>query len=214
MERYWKPVYSYLRHRGYNNETAKDLTQGFFCEIVWGRGLFQHADQGKGRFRTFLLTALERYVVSVHRKDTARKRRPQAGFVELEVEELPVLSTTQAGTTAEDMFYHAWAVDLLKSVLSQVQEEYARTGRSSHWRVFEAKVLVPILHNVEAPSLEEICKNCGIADEAKASNMIVTVKRRFQAVLQRSLRDLVPSDEDVEVEFHEILKILSRSGAG
>ena len=55
---YWKPVYCYLRYKGYDNERAKDLTQGFFCDIVLERDIFQQADLDKGRFRTFLLTTL------------------------------------------------------------------------------------------------------------------------------------------------------------
>jgi len=214
MERYWKPVYSYLRFKGYDNEKAKDLTQGFFTEIVWGDDLFHRADQSKGRLRTLLLTALQRYVVSALRKENAQKRRPAAGFVEVEMEELPLLATTRPGITADEAFYRSWATDLLDSVLSQVQAEYCRTGRSDHWQVFQAKVLTPILHNTEAPPLEEICRNCGIEDETKASNMIVTVKRRFQAVLRRNLRDLVSSEDEVEAEFHEILKVFSNRGAG
>ena len=214
MERYWKPVYSYLRYKGYDNEAAKDLTQGFFGEIVWGRALVQHADRSKGRFRTLLLTALQRYVVSVHRKEAAQKRRPAAGFVELEMEELPLLDATQAGVSADDAFYRTWAAELLNDVLAQVKAEYCLTGREPHWRVFEARVLAPILHGGDAPPLEEICRDCGIADDVKASNMVVTVKRRFQAVLRRCLRDLVPSENEVEAEFCEILNILARPRAG
>ncbi len=214
MERYWKPVYSYLRYRGYDNEKAKDFTQGFFCEIVWKGELFRRADQSKGRFRTLLLTALERYVASEIRKETAEKRRPAAGFVDVEMEDLPVLATTQTGVTADEAFYRSWATDLLENVLAEIKQEYCQTGRSSHWFAFEAKVLAPILGNTEAASLAEICRQHGIEDETKASNMIITVKRRFQAVLRRCLRDLVPSDDEVEVEFCEILEIFSRSGAG
>ena len=48
---YWKPVYSYLRRKGYPNERAKDLTQGFFAQVVLGRRLISRADPAKGRFR-------------------------------------------------------------------------------------------------------------------------------------------------------------------
>ena len=41
MQKYWKPVYCYLRQKRYDNESAKDLTQGFFQEIVLGRELVQ-----------------------------------------------------------------------------------------------------------------------------------------------------------------------------
>ena len=47
LQRYWKPVYCYLRHKGHTNEIAKDLTQGFFHEIVLGRELIQQADKTK-----------------------------------------------------------------------------------------------------------------------------------------------------------------------
>ena len=51
LNRYWKPVYCYLRRHRYDNEQAKDLTQGFFHEVVLGRGLIQKAEKYKGRFR-------------------------------------------------------------------------------------------------------------------------------------------------------------------
>ncbi|MBE3124006.1 MAG: hypothetical protein IMZ65_04310, partial [Planctomycetes bacterium] len=66
LARYWKPVYCWLRRKGYGNEAAKDLTQGFFHEVVVKRGLVAKADRARGRFRAFLLTALRRYATSVH----------------------------------------------------------------------------------------------------------------------------------------------------
>ena len=51
IEGYWKPVYCYLRKRGYGNEEAKDLTQDFFCELFLGPKLLQAADRKIGRFR-------------------------------------------------------------------------------------------------------------------------------------------------------------------
>jgi RNA polymerase sigma-70 factor (ECF subfamily) len=70
----WRPVYCYPRRKGDSNEQAKDLTQGFFQEIMLRGKLLAHADRGKGRFRTFLLTALEHYRTNVHQKGTARKQ--------------------------------------------------------------------------------------------------------------------------------------------
>jgi RNA polymerase sigma-70 factor (ECF subfamily) len=72
-ERYWPPVYAFLRRSGNDPEAAKDLAQDFFFEVVLGRQLFQQADPARGRFRTFLLTALRRYTTQVHRSRNARK---------------------------------------------------------------------------------------------------------------------------------------------
>ena len=48
LKRYWKPIYCYLRRKGYGNEQAKDLTQGFFHEVVLRRHLVDRADQSRG----------------------------------------------------------------------------------------------------------------------------------------------------------------------
>jgi RNA polymerase sigma-70 factor (ECF subfamily) len=209
--RYWRPVYCYLRRKGYHDSTAKDLTQGFFCDIVLSRELIQHADKSKGRFRTLLLTALERYVVSIHRRKSRQKRQPKAGIHQLEADELSNLVESNQEMKPEDAFYYTWAADLLDCVLAEVRDEYCCTGRTTLWEVFRLKVLAPIIDNVEAPSYTEICDKCGLQDESKASNMVITIKRRFRAILKRHLRDLVQSDSEVEEELEEIFTILSGS---
>ncbi|MBL7189541.1 MAG: sigma-70 family RNA polymerase sigma factor [Phycisphaerae bacterium] len=89
LNKYWKPVYCYLRRKGYDNEQAKDLTQGFFHEVVLGRGLIQKADQSKGRFRSYLLLALNRYIINVREEETARKRIPPDRLVSLDLIDPP-----------------------------------------------------------------------------------------------------------------------------
>ena len=84
LKKYWKPVYCFLRHKGHDNEQAKDLTQGFFEEVILGRELIKRADQARGRFRTFLLAALEQYLARVHRKQTAKKRIPRNKLIQLD----------------------------------------------------------------------------------------------------------------------------------
>jgi len=213
MATYWKPVYCYLRRKGHANEAAKDLTQGFFHEIVLGRGLIQQADKTRGRFRTFLLTSLERYVVDVRRGEMRRKNRPAKGFVPLKSAEMAGLSAVKVGDTPEQAFCYGWAADLLDQVLTEIKEEYCTTGRPAHWEVFRSKVLAPIFERMEAPALAEICRKYEIDDESKASNMIITVKRRFRTVLRRYLREFVRSDSEVEAEFKELQEVLSKSRA-
>ena len=77
LKKYWKPVYCYLRRRGYGNEEAKDLTQGFFQEVVLGRKLIDKADRTRGRFRSFLLTALNRFLINIHQKEASKRYIPR-----------------------------------------------------------------------------------------------------------------------------------------
>lgn len=214
LRAYWKPVYCCLRRKGNDNEQAKDLTQGFFHEVVLGRDLIQQADQTKGRFRTFLLTALDHYVSNVYRRERAGKRSPAGHLVRLgEIDDPDRLEIT-AGETPDKAFHYTWASELLDEVLDKVEEDCASTGKTVHWQVFCAKILNPILDNAAPLTLKEICSKYGVKDESRASNMIVTVKRRFSAIMKRCLRQFVQSDSEVEEEFNDLLRILSGGGAG
>ena len=129
--KYWKPVYCYLRRNGYDNEQAKDLTQGFFDEVVLGRQLIERADAARGRFRTFLLTALDRYVVSIHRHQAAAKRRPREGVISLEGVQEATLSIAAKDMRPDEAFTHAWAVEFLQEVLVDLQARYVQDGRET-----------------------------------------------------------------------------------
>jgi RNA polymerase sigma-70 factor (ECF subfamily) len=210
LQRYWKPVYCYLRRRGYQNEQAKDLTQGFFHEVVLGRDLIRKAEQTKGRFRSFLLTALNRYLINVHTEQAARKRSPRGRFVAFDSAQMDDLPHPVTTLTPEDAFTYAWVSELVEQVLAEVEAGCEAEGKSIHWQVFYARVLAPIMEAVEAPSRGSICREYGIRDPDTVSNMLVTVKRRFQAALTRRLRDSVMSDEEAEAELKEIRRFLPK----
>lgn len=204
LERYWKPVYCYLRRKGYGNEDAKDLTQGFFHEIVLGHHLVEKADPSKGRFRSYLLVALDRYLINVKDKQEARKRIPSDRLTPLDTTDLAEMPPAVSELDAEASFNYTWVTTLLEEVLEQVESGCRQEGLSTHWQLFLDRVVQPILEAAEPPSLRELGSRYGIEDTTRASNMIITVKRRFQTTLLRHLRRLVASDEQVREEFEEI----------
>ena len=210
---YWKPVYCYLRRKSYDNEQSKDLTQGFFQEIVLGRKLIQQADRTKGRFRTFLLFALERYLKSVHRKRTAKKRIPKNRMIRLEHIDQAELPEPVEELSAGDCFNYAWVSALLDKMLAEVEDQCRKDGLTMHWEVFCARVIQPIKENTDPPAMSEICDRYGIETTAKASNMIVAVKRRFQATLRRHLRETVSSEGQVNEELRELMQFFVKKGA-
>jgi RNA polymerase sigma-70 factor (ECF subfamily) len=211
LEAYWKPVYCYLRHKGYDNEEAKDLTQDFFHEVVLGRELIQRADRMKGRFRTLLLRALDRYLVSVHRKRTARKRIPPDKLVTLEEDSLGELSAVIDPSNSEGAFNYTWVSELLDKMIVEVKAACLHDDMAIHWSLFHDRVLQPIIMDQAPPSLGELCSVHGIEEAAKASNMIFAVKRRFQAALRRRLRQSVVCDTEVEEEIGELTRFLTGS---
>ena len=209
LKAYWKPVYCYLRHKGYHNEQAKDLTQGFFHEVVLSRELIQRADRTKGRFRTLLLRALDRYLISMHRKQTARKRIPQDKLISLENTGFHELPAVVDNLKSEEVFHYAWVCEMLDRMLEAVEMECRQRGMAMHWGLFHDRVLHPIVTSTEPPPLEELCHKYGIEATTKASNMIFAVKRRIQAAARRLLHQSVASEHEIDEEIVELLKFLT-----
>ncbi len=208
LERYWKPVYCYLRRKGYSNEEAKDLTQAFFHEIVLNRHLVERADPVKGRFRSFLLHALDQFLIDQRRKESAQKRIPKDKLVPLDIGEPPELPEMVLERSAEDCFAYTWKSELLDRTLRQVQADCKQQGLETHWCLFRDKVLRPTLGNQESQPMKAIAARYGIESESTAFNMLLTVKRRFRAKLRVNLRSTVLAEEDIDDEWQEILSLL------
>lgn len=210
LKRYWKPVYCYLRRKGYDNEKAKDLTQGFFHEVVLGRQLIQRADRSRGRFRSYLLVALNNYISAVHAAETAQKRVPKGRLVPLDMTDPPDFCQVIADYTPEESFDYAWVSALLEQVLENVETMCYEEGITVHWCIFRERVLTPITEGTDPAPLAEICHKYDIESPRIASNMIITIKRRFQSILRKHLSETVTSEDQVEDEFAEISKFLPR----
>jgi DNA-directed RNA polymerase specialized sigma24 family protein len=206
LKRYWKPVYCYLRRKGHDNEQAKDLTQGFFHEVVLNRHLLERAESSKGRFRTLLLHALNQYLIDELRKETTGKSIPKDKLVSLDIADTPALPETVGELDAEQSFDYAWKADILERVLAEVKERYIKRDMKTHWYVFRDRLLQPVLEAREAPSFNQICQRYGIANQTTASNILKTVKRLFRSVLEKHVRQTVLSGEAAEEELKEIFK--------
>ena len=206
LQKYWLPVFYYLKQKGLSSDRAKDMVQEFYLEIVMGKSLISQADRSKGKFRTFILTALDRFLISQHRKETAQKRAPSENIVPLDLINPETLASPSKNLSPMQVFNQVWASELLSTVVLEVQENCNHTGKSLHWAVFQARVLDPIMTQNGAPSLPELKARFGIETEAKISNMIVTVKRRFQISLMKHLKLIVENNEDIDDEIGRLIQ--------
>src|SRR5262245_35412684 len=132
---YWYPLYAYVRRRGYSPENAQDLTQEFFHRLL-ASDWIARADQGKGRFRTFLLGGLENFLANEWQKAQRIKRgggRELIALDALAAEERYRLEPPDA-TSPDKLFDRRWALTLLDRVLGRLEAEM--TGRSDGQRFF------------------------------------------------------------------------------
>jgi DNA-directed RNA polymerase specialized sigma24 family protein len=211
LERYWKPVYCYLRRKGYDNEQAKDLTQGFFHDVVLNHRLVERADQGKGRFRAFLLHALNQYLINETQRSNARRCIPRDKLVSLEVVDPSRLPQTVQEADPEAAYHYAWMSALLDQTLETVRRDCSDHGLDVHWQLFLERVVDPILGKVSAPPLSVLCEKHRIDDPQKASNMIATVKRRFQSAVREHIRPTVLEEDHLDDELAEIMQFLPKT---
>ncbi len=171
-----------------------------------GNELVQRADQRKGRFRSFLLAALRRYCINVKHKETARKRVPKGKLVPLDVVDPDGIVAVSDDLSPDDCFNHAWVSSLLERVLEEVEAACHEDGKTVYWKVFEQRVLQPIMDETDPPSVKGICDQYGIPDGTRLANMVVTVKRRIRSALKKHIRDLVTSPEEVGDELREMAR--------
>ena len=139
IEMYWKPVYFFIRRRGNDVESAKDLTQSFFAAFL-EKDFLKSVEREKGKFRSFLKACVTYFLSDQFDRASAKKRGGGFAFVQAE-EEL------QAADPAPDQaFFKQWALDTMSRALARLREESTpedfallTQGRSAGLSTFEKK---------------------------------------------------------------------------
>lgn len=188
LERYWQPMFVHLRYKGLTPEEAEDLLQDFIIEIL-DKNLLAIADRKKGKFRTLLLTALDRFAISKHRYNTAAKRAPK-DMRSLDAGDGEDVAG-DAATGQSLVFERAWALDVLAETLAAMQEECETLGESTRWTIFDRRVLAPLFEDAEPPEYAALAEELGLGGEKAAMNLLVTAKRQFARILRELVREYV-----------------------
>jgi DNA-directed RNA polymerase specialized sigma24 family protein len=126
---YQYPVYAEVRRQGHDRETARDLTQGFFERLLAG-DFFARADRAKGRFRNYLLTALNNFLADDWRQRTRQRRGGSAAPLSLDDETLDQryrLEPAETRTPSE-LYERRFAISLLEEVLRRLEREFVSFG--------------------------------------------------------------------------------------
>src|SRR3954464_12732041 len=126
---YWYPLYAFVRRLGHGAHDAEDLVQGFFA-VCLEKNYLIAADQAKGRFRSFLLVALKRFLANEWDKARAQKRggaQPLISLDSLTAEQRYALEPADR-FTADKLFERRWSLTLLDQVVARLQEEQRAAG--------------------------------------------------------------------------------------
>ncbi|MBM3878811.1 MAG: sigma-70 family RNA polymerase sigma factor [Verrucomicrobia bacterium] len=208
-QRYWRPVYVYVRRQRYNDEQAQDLVQEFFLRAL-ARDLFARADPARGRFRNFLLKSLQRFLANAYRDAHARIRHPARGFVPIDelASESGAAALPPDTLTPDEAFHWKWLRELVRRVLRTLEIECQATGKQTHFELLHQRVIAPLLEGAEPPSLRDLAQRHGLS-EKDVENRVITARRAYQRLLRQEIRLYATSDEEIAAEIQDLWRFMA-----
>lgn len=202
---YWYPLYVYVRRRGYRPEDAEDLTQEFFARLLNSRFLAA-ATQERGRFRSYLLTALNHFLADEWDHARAQRRGGDQTFVPLEVQSAETRYRLEPADnlTPEKVYEQRWAKTLLAHVIEQLRREYESQHKGA---LFEGlrDCLTKARAAVSYPALA-----CQFDMSEGALRIAVhRLRQRYREVLRSEIANTVGEPGEVEEELRYLLRVLA-----
>ena len=203
-EKAWYPLYAYLRRRGNDAEDARDLTQGFFADLI-RRGDLRSVTPERGRFRAFLLSALKHYAANERDRAQAWKRGGRERVLSLDFERAEERYGFEPidHRTPDDVFAANWARELLDDVMRTLADEYAGRGKVE---LFEK--LSPCLGGT--PDAQPYRQLAGELDATEGTVKVAVhrMRRRFRELLLRAVAQTVSDPSEAELEVRDLFDAL------
>jgi RNA polymerase sigma-70 factor (ECF subfamily) len=202
---YWYPLYAYVRRQGRGVEEAQDLTQEFFARLL-RKDYLHHADPSRGRFRTFLLTALKRFLVNDWQKGRAARRGGVQRAISWDQRESEIrfLGEPADESTPEKAFEKRWAVTLLERVLERLRGEFTNSGKAE--RFDRLKVL--LWGEKGSPPYVGVAAELGLTEGA-LKVAVHRMRERYRELLRAEVADTVARPEEVDDELRHLITVIS-----
>lgn len=201
---YWYPLYSHVRRRGHSAHDAQDLTQEFFSQLLQ-RQTLSRADPSRGRFRSFLLTALKNFLADERAKAQTQKRGGTHEILSLDLAaaERRFELEPVASSAPDTAFDRQWAMALLETVLHRLETEYRDEGKAALFAALKAT----LTGASTAQPYAELATHLGLSEGA-VKIAVHRLRKRYRAVLQAEIADTVESPEAVQEEMRYLFKTL------
>lgn len=202
--RYWFPLYAFARRRVVAVHEAQDLTQDFFLRLLEKNSLAA-ASPERGRFRSFLLTAIKNFLANEWDRANAQKRGGGRERLSLdwEVGESRLSLEPAHADTPEREFERQWALTLLDNVVHRLQDEFAAAGKSRQFELLKETLTgsrATLDYSVVSAELQ-------MSEEA-ARQAAHRLRKRYRELLREEVAATVESDDEVEDEIGRLFEAL------
>ncbi len=202
---YWYPLYAYVRGSGRSPHDAQDLTQEFFARLLaqdWLRVVLPE----KGRFRTFLLVTMKRFLTNEWHRDRAQKRGAGNLPLSLDTEEAEHRFATEPPLAPDELYERRWAMTLLEESLERLQRNFTDAGREQEFNALKEWLTAErggIPYAQIAAALD--------TTEGAARVAVHRMRKQFRQLFRQTIAETVEASGDVDAEMRHLVAVLSRA---
>ena len=201
-EVYWYPLYALVRRCGHPPDEASDLTQEYFTRLLESP-VIAAADRSKGRFRAFLRTDCQHFLIDQARKRIVRAKVLKAVSIDGTGAESRYRLEPADEMTAERLFDRAWATTLLDRALGLLGAEYAANGRAD---VFD-RLKVVLSQDKGAVKSADLAAQLGTTEGA-VNTAVHRLRKRYREILQREIAATLDDPAEVNEEIRWLFEAI------
>ena len=201
---YWYPLYAHVRRRGHSAHDAQDLTQAFFLCLLERQSLAD-ADPNRGRFRSFLLGAMNHFLADEWAKRQTQKRGGGRRILSLDLAAAEErFDLEPADTAAPDRaFDRQWATALLDAVLEKLQNEYRQEDKIELFNALKQT----LAGKRESQPYAQLAAQLGM-NEGAVRTAVHRLRKRYRELLQAEIAHTVSSPEEVKEELNYLFQVI------
>jgi RNA polymerase sigma-70 factor (ECF subfamily) len=169
------------------------------------KGAFALADRERGRFRTFLLSAMKNFLINEYHRQRADKRGGGRELLSLDDKdgEARYVAEPADFATPEALFEQRWATTLLEAALKRLREEYAVT---KHGPVFDA-LKAYVWGDQSVTSCAALAAKLGVSEEA-AKKAVQRLRQRYAQMVRAQIAETVNTPAELEDELRHFAAVL------
>ena len=202
---YWYPLYAYVRRRGQSEHDAQDLIQGFFALLLQRQAL-QKVEPGRGKFRSYLLTALNHFLIDEHDRQQAQKRGGGQAVISLDAHEAEQRYRLEPSDTEtpEKLFDRRWALALIDGAMERLQQEFVADNNTLLFQQLRGF----IVDGADNRPYAEVAQQVGMSEEA-VKKAVQRLRRRYREAIREEIAQTVATRSEIEEELRHLVSVLS-----
>jgi RNA polymerase sigma factor (sigma-70 family) len=203
---YWQPLYGFVRRKGHAHADACDLTQGFFERLI-ARSYLTGVDAARGRFRSWLLTAISHFLLNEYDRSQRLRRGGGVSLISLEeLEEAGVALQPGEPHTPETLYERQWVEALLKRVLERLKQECLDHGHPRHFEALKPHLIgsrgeTPLAETAAALRMSE----------AGAKSAVHRFRQRYGRLFHEEVSHTLGHPDDLQEEIRHLLHVMSEA---